>query len=237
MMVRISTGQQPDRYRRCPAGRCRCTTRLHHRSATCATPPTASCAGRSPAPPPAWSATATPGGGDTADFTLDADNNVIERTIGLLGGVLLTKRGAGDTLELPQRPRRRYGHRRCHRREAGRHACPPTPTAKPRRPARQLGRQLRLRLAGAATSGASTTRPTSPPSRWGQAVRAGPGAVPRGRPPWRVDSDNDYDYVGAPDQQADVVGCSSCGTKAVGHGRRRVKVRDLPIAGRDVVVV
>jgi hypothetical protein len=52
-----------------------------------------------------------------------------------------------------------------------------------------------------------------------------------------VDSDNDYDYVGAPDQQADVVGYSSCGTKAVGHGRRRVKVRDLPIAGRDVVVV
>jgi transposase len=36
---------------------------------------------------------------------------------------------------------------------------------------------------------------------------------------------------------ADVVACSSCGTKAVGHGRRRVKVRDLPIAGRDVVVV
>lgn len=36
---------------------------------------------------------------------------------------------------------------------------------------------------------------------------------------------------------ADVVGCSSCGTKAVGHGRRRVRVRDLPMAGRDVVVV
>jgi hypothetical protein len=40
-------------------------------------------------------------GGDTADFTLDADNNVIERTIGLLGGVLLTKRGAGDTWSYP----------------------------------------------------------------------------------------------------------------------------------------
>ena len=35
----------------------------------------------------------------------------------------------------------------------------------------------------------------------------------------------------------DVVGCSSCGTRAVGHGRRRVKVRDLPIAGRNVVLV
>ena len=25
---------------------------------------------------------------------------------------------------------------------------------------------------------------------------------------------------------ADVVGCEACGTRAVGHGRRRVKVRD-----------
>lgn len=36
---------------------------------------------------------------------------------------------------------------------------------------------------------------------------------------------------------ADVVGCSRCGTRAVGHGRRRVKVRDLPIAGTPVVLV
>jgi transposase len=36
---------------------------------------------------------------------------------------------------------------------------------------------------------------------------------------------------------ADVVGCAACGTRAVGHGRRRVKVRDLPIAGRPVVLV
>lgn len=28
----------------------------------------------------------------------------------------------------------------------------------------------------------------------------------------------------------DVVGCSACGARAVGHGRRRVKVRDLPMA-------
>jgi transposase len=34
-----------------------------------------------------------------------------------------------------------------------------------------------------------------------------------------------------------VVGCAACGTPAVGHGRRRVKVRDLPIAGRPVVLV
>jgi len=36
---------------------------------------------------------------------------------------------------------------------------------------------------------------------------------------------------------ADVVGCAGCGTRAVGHGRRRVKVRDLPMAGRPVVLV
>jgi len=36
---------------------------------------------------------------------------------------------------------------------------------------------------------------------------------------------------------AEVVGCSGCGTRAVGHGRRRVKVRDLPMAGRPVVLV
>jgi hypothetical protein len=39
------------------------------------------------------------------------------------------------------------------------------------------------------------------------------------------------------DTTADVVGCRSCGTKAVGHGRRRVKVRDLPMAGQEVMVV
>lgn len=36
---------------------------------------------------------------------------------------------------------------------------------------------------------------------------------------------------------AELVGCPSCGTRAVGHGRRRTKVRDLPIAGRPVVLV
>jgi transposase len=36
---------------------------------------------------------------------------------------------------------------------------------------------------------------------------------------------------------ADVVGCEACGTRAVGHGRRRVKVRDLPMADRPVVLV
>lgn len=35
---------------------------------------------------------------------------------------------------------------------------------------------------------------------------------------------------------ADRAACPSCGVWAVGHGRRRVAVRDLPIAGRPVVL-
>jgi hypothetical protein len=31
--------------------------------------------------------------------------------------------------------------------------------------------------------------------------------------------------------------CESCGVRAVGHGRRRVVVRDLPLADRSVVLV
>src|SRR5713226_1398313 len=36
---------------------------------------------------------------------------------------------------------------------------------------------------------------------------------------------------------ADRVGCAACGVRAVGHGRRGVEVRDLPIAGRPVRLV
>ena len=36
---------------------------------------------------------------------------------------------------------------------------------------------------------------------------------------------------------ADVVGCDTCGTRAVGHGRRVVRVRDLPAGDRPVVLV
>ncbi len=35
----------------------------------------------------------------------------------------------------------------------------------------------------------------------------------------------------------EVVGCEACGTRAIGHGRRRVKVRDLAIAGEPVTLV
>jgi transposase len=36
---------------------------------------------------------------------------------------------------------------------------------------------------------------------------------------------------------AGVVGCSSCGVRAVGHGRSVVQVRDLPSGGRPVRLV
>jgi transposase len=36
---------------------------------------------------------------------------------------------------------------------------------------------------------------------------------------------------------AAVVGCDACGTRAVGHGRREVRVRDLPLADHGVVLV
>ena len=36
---------------------------------------------------------------------------------------------------------------------------------------------------------------------------------------------------------ATVVGCGSCGTRALSKGRRRVRIRDLPAGGRRVVVV
>jgi len=37
--------------------------------------------------------------------------------------------------------------------------------------------------------------------------------------------------------RVDVVGCAACGTRAVGHGRSRTAVRDLPVAGRPTVLV
>ena len=35
---------------------------------------------------------------------------------------------------------------------------------------------------------------------------------------------------------ADVMGCSGCGTRAVGHGRSKTLVRDLSISGRPTVL-
>ena len=41
----------------------------------------------------------------------------------------------------------------------------------------------------------------------------------------------------AVETDAQVAGCERCGTRAVGHGRRRVQVRDLPVAGVPVRLV
>jgi transposase len=39
------------------------------------------------------------------------------------------------------------------------------------------------------------------------------------------------------ESDVDATGCPECGVVAVGHGRRRVAVRDLPVAGRPVVLL
>jgi hypothetical protein len=55
-------------------------------------------------------------------------------------------------------------------------------------------------------------------SSWSAPACGGPGAVADGG-----------------DDSA-VVGCEGCGSRAVGHGRRPLKVRDLPMADRPVVL-
>jgi transposase len=49
--------------------------------------------------------------------------------------------------------------------------------------------------------------------------------------------DIDGEWWLAVETTASVVGCEGCGTRSVGHGRRRVRVRDLPMADRPVVLV
>jgi transposase len=49
--------------------------------------------------------------------------------------------------------------------------------------------------------------------------------------------DIDGEWWLAVETTASVVGCQGCGTWSVGHGRRRVRVRDLPMADRPVVLV
>ena len=41
------------------------------------------------------------GPGDSASFTMDATNAVTEATLGLLGGVMVTKRASGDAWSYP----------------------------------------------------------------------------------------------------------------------------------------
>jgi len=49
-----------------------------------------------------WNSYAYTGGGDTADVTLNASNGLVERSIGLPGGIVVTKTAAGaETWALP----------------------------------------------------------------------------------------------------------------------------------------
>ena len=48
--------------------------------------------------------------------------------------------------------------------------------------------------------------------------------------------DGDGELLLMVETTADVVGCDGCGTRAIGHGRRTVRVRDLPIGDRRVVL-
>ena len=50
-------------------------------------------------------------------------------------------------------------------------------------------------------------------------------------------TEDDGELLMLVETDASVVGCSGCGTRAVSKGRRRVKVRDLPVGGRPVVLV
>lgn len=47
----------------------------------------------------------------------------------------------------------------------------------------------------------------------------------------------DDEHVISVETSATIVGCPGCGTRAIGHGRSLVRVRDLPMGGRPVVIV
>lgn len=53
----------------------------------------------------------------------------------------------------------------------------------------------------------------------------------------RVCDEIDGEHVISVETSAAVVGCGRCGARAVGHGRSPVRVRDLPMGGRPVVIV
>ena len=50
-------------------------------------------------------------------------------------------------------------------------------------------------------------------------------------------TEDDGELLMLVETDADVVGCSGCGTRARSKGRRRTKVRDLPVGGRPTVLV
>ena len=50
-------------------------------------------------------------------------------------------------------------------------------------------------------------------------------------------TENDGELLMLVETTRSVVGCSGCGTRARSKGRRRTKVRDLPVGGRPTVLV
>ncbi len=68
-------------------------------------------------------------------------------------------------------------------------------------------------------------------------VRARPRSFDWPASSWASQVLEDGEWWLAVETTADRVGCPACGVRAVGHGRRRVQVRDLPIAGRPVRLV
>ena len=53
----------------------------------------------------------------------------------------------------------------------------------------------------------------------------------------RAATEDDGELLMLVETTASVVGCSGCGTRARSKGRRRTKVRDLPVGGRPTVLV
>ena len=53
----------------------------------------------------------------------------------------------------------------------------------------------------------------------------------------RAATEDDGELLMLVETTAAVVGCSGCGTRARSSGRRRTKVRDLPVGGRPTVLV
>ena len=53
----------------------------------------------------------------------------------------------------------------------------------------------------------------------------------------RTATEDDGELLMLVETTASVVGCSGCGTRARSKGRRRTKVRDLPVGGRPTVLV
>jgi YD repeat-containing protein len=105
-------------------------------------------------------------GGDTSDFTLDANNVVVERITSLLGGVLVTKRAPGDTWSYPNV----HGDVMASADATGAKqgaTLSYDPTARPSEDCRTTPPATSTTAGWGATSEGWSTKPASPPPRWG----------------------------------------------------------------------